>query len=108
MAELDFSERYLVGPSRCGRISRVKQTEYSATHVMRKLPAVITEHAVVVQQRRCHPNPPLTEAQIRSLLHAVDNIRDDALIRLGLSTEVRVSEAVTVSARAKSTTNEAS
>jgi integrase len=34
----------------------------------------------------------LTEAQIRNLLAAIENIRDDALIRLGLSVGLRVSE----------------
>jgi integrase len=38
----------------------------------------------------------LTEAQIRNLLTAIDNIRDDALIRLGLSVGLRVSEVVTI------------
>ncbi len=46
------------------------------------------------RKRRRHPNRPLTEAQIRELLNAIDNIRDDALIRLGLSVGLRVSEVV--------------
>jgi integrase len=43
-----------------------------------------------------HPNRPLTEADIRRLLFALDNNRDDALIRLGLSVGLRVSEVVTI------------
>src|SRR5436309_15865371 len=50
--------------------------------------------ALAVQKRKRHPNRPLTEAQIRLLLNAIDDIRDDALIRLGLSVGVRVSEVV--------------
>jgi integrase len=45
-----------------------------------------------------HPNRPLTEAQIRQLLFALENTRDDALIRLGLSVGLRVSEVVTIRA----------
>lgn len=41
-----------------------------------------------------HPNRALTEAQIRVLLSSIENIRDDALIRLGLSVGLRVSEVV--------------
>jgi integrase len=50
--------------------------------------------ALAVQKRKRHPNRPLTEAQIRLLLNAIDDIRDDALIRLGLSVGLRVSEVV--------------
>ena len=49
-----------------------------------------------VRKRKRHPNRALTEAQIRNLLAAIDNIRDDALIRLGLSVGLRVSEVVTI------------
>ncbi|RIK34529.1 MAG: hypothetical protein DCC55_32950 [Chloroflexi bacterium] len=52
--------------------------------------------ALVVKQRKRHPNRALTEAQIRQLLHHIDNIRDDALIRLGLAVGLRVSEAVAI------------
>ena len=38
----------------------------------------------------------MTEAQIKSLLSTIDNIRDDALIRPGLSVGLRVSEVVTI------------
>lgn len=48
----------------------------------------------VVRKRKRHPNLPLDEVQIQRLLNAVDNIRDDALIRLGLSVGLRVSEVV--------------
>lgn len=61
-----------------------------------KLPAFREQQAVVVQKRKRHPNRALTEAQIRLLLQAIENIRDDALIRLGLSTGLRVSEVVSV------------
>lgn len=52
--------------------------------------------ALVVRKLRRHPNRPLTEADIRNLLFAIDNNRDDALIRLGLSIGLRVSEVVTI------------
>jgi integrase len=38
-----------------------------------------------VKRRKRHPNRPLTAAQIRTLLASIDTMRDDALIRLGLS-----------------------
>jgi len=41
-----------------------------------------------------YPNRPLTEAHIRLLLASIDTMRDDALIRLGLTVGLRVSEAV--------------
>ena len=47
-----------------------------------------------MKKRKRHPNRPLTEAQIRLLLNTIDDIRDDALIRLGLSVGLRVSEVV--------------
>src|SRR5207249_6407176 len=50
--------------------------------------------ALAVKKRKRHPNRPLTEAQIRLLLNTIDDIRDDALIRLGLSVRLRVSEVV--------------
>ena len=62
---------------------------------MRQL-AVREDQALVVKKRKRHPNRALTEAQIRLLLHTVDNIRDDALIRLGLSIGLRVSEVVSI------------
>jgi|SRR5579859_3212161 len=52
--------------------------------------------AVVALKRRRHPNRALTEAEIRLLLSSVESIRDDALIRLGLSIGLRVSEVVTI------------
>lgn len=51
---------------------------------------------MALRQRRRHPNRALTEAQIRLLLASIDNIADDALIRLGLSVGLRVSEVVTI------------
>lgn len=51
---------------------------------------------LVVHKRKRHANRALTEAQIRILLSATENIRDDALIRLGLSVGLRVSEVVTI------------
>lgn len=62
---------------------------------MRQL-AVIENQTLVVKKRKRHPNRALTEAQIRLLLHSVDNIRDDALIYLGLSVGLRVSEVVSI------------
>jgi integrase len=50
--------------------------------------------SLAVKKRKRHPNRPLTEAQIRLLLNAIGDIRDDALIRLGLSVGLRVSEVV--------------
>ena len=50
--------------------------------------------ALSIKKRKRHPNRALTEAQIRLLLSEVENIRDDALIRLGLSIGLRVSEVV--------------
>ena len=50
--------------------------------------------ALTVKKRKRHPNRPLTEAQIRLLLNEIGDIRDDALIRLGLSVGLRVSEVV--------------
>ena len=49
---------------------------------------------LAVKKRKRFPNRPLSEAQIRLLLNAIDDIRDDALIRLGLSVGLRVSEVV--------------
>jgi integrase/recombinase XerD len=51
---------------------------------------------IAVRKRKRFPNRALTEAQIRILLAALDNIRDDALIRLGLSVGLRVSEVVSI------------
>ena len=51
--------------------------------------------AVTVSRKR-YPNRPLNEIQIRTLLGAIDNVRDDALIRLGLSSGLRVSEVVSI------------
>ena len=50
--------------------------------------------ALAIKKRKRHPNRALTEAQIRLLLSEVEHIRDDALIRLGLSIGLRVSEVV--------------
>src|SRR5260370_41218583 len=52
--------------------------------------------AVATHKRRRYPNRTLTEAEIRLLLSSVESIRDDALIRLGLSVGLRVSEVVTI------------
>lgn len=52
--------------------------------------------ALAIRKRKRHPNRPLTEAQIRLLLSSIENIRDDALIRLGLSVGMRVSEVVAI------------
>ncbi len=47
---------------------------------------------LAVRTRKRHPNRSLTEAQIRALLASIESVRDDALIRLGLSVGLRVSE----------------
>jgi integrase/recombinase XerD len=62
----------------------------------RKRLARKTAKEIAVRKRKRHPNRPLTEVQIRTLLSSLDDIRDDALIRLGLSVGMRVSEAVTI------------
>ncbi len=62
---------------------------------MRQL-AVRETQDLVVKKRKRYPNRALTEAQIRRLLHAIDNIRDDALVHLGLSVGLRVSEVVSI------------
>lgn len=59
-----------------------------------RLPAVRGTTALVARKRTRHPNRSLTESHIRLLLAGVDNIRDDALLRLGLSVGLRVSEVV--------------
>lgn len=53
-----------------------------------------TPPAVISRKR--HPNRPLNETQIRTLLAAADTVRDDALLRLGLSAGLRVSEVVSI------------
>jgi integrase len=62
--------------------------------------AVRKNAALVPKRRERYPNRALTEAEIRQLLHAIDNIRDDALIRLGLSVGLRFSEVVTITTSA--------
>ncbi len=52
--------------------------------------------AITVRKRKRLPNRALTEAQIRLLLSSIENIHDDALIRLGLSVGLRVSEVVSI------------
>ena len=47
-------------------------------------------------KRQRHPNRALTEVEIRTLLHSLATIRDSALIRLGLSVGLRVSEVVSI------------
>ena len=61
-----------------------------------RLPARRDGSSLTIGKRRRHPNRALTEAQIRNLLSTIENIRDDALIRLGLSVGLRVSEVVTI------------
>lgn len=60
------------------------------------MPAARRNQGLALRRRRRYPNRPLTEAQIRVLLQSIDNIHDDALIRLGLSVGLRVSEVVTI------------
>jgi integrase len=54
------------------------------------------QQALVLKKRKRNPNRALTESQIRILLASIENIRDDALIRLGLSVGLRVSEVVSI------------
>ncbi len=56
------------------------------------------QRAIAILKRNRNPNRSLTEAQIRILLSSLENIRDDALIRLGLSVGLRVSEVVSIRA----------
>jgi integrase len=56
--------------------------------------AVRKTRALAVKTRKRYPNRPLMEAQIRTLLSSIGSIRDDALIRLGLSVGLRLSEVV--------------
>jgi len=58
------------------------------------LPAVVEKNAIIIRKR--NPNRPLSVAEILNLLHSIDNIRDDALIRLGLTVGLRVSEVVSI------------
>ena len=60
----------------------------------KRLPAVREKSPLVVRQRKRNPNRPLSAVEILNLLHSIDNIRDDALIRLGLTVGLRVSEVV--------------
>ena len=60
------------------------------------LPAVREKSPLVVRQRKRNPNRPLSAAEILNLLHSIDNIRDDALIRLGMTVGLRVSEVVSI------------
>src|SRR5690242_9906313 len=74
-----------------------KNNNHSRLPAVRKPKALAVRRggkALAIQKRKRHPNRPLTEAQIRLLPNAVDDIRDDALIRLGLSVGLRVSEVV--------------
>jgi hypothetical protein len=64
-----------------------------------QLPSIRNKTALTVRERKRFPNRPLTEAQIRLLLAALDNIRDDALIRLGLSVVDSTLKLTQVSAR---------
>ncbi len=59
--------------------------------------AIRKRRALAVKKRKRFPNCSLTEAQIRTLLASIENIRYDALIRLGLSVGMRVSEVVSIS-----------
>jgi integrase len=75
-----------------GATPRVSRTAVRASGS--REPAVRKTRAVKVKRRKRNPNRPLTEMQIRELLSAIDSIRDDALIHLGLSVGLRVSEVV--------------
>jgi integrase len=68
----------------------MKRTTYQKSLIVRNA------RTLVIKKRRRFPNRPLTEGQIRILLASMESIRDDALIRLGLSVGLRVSEVVTI------------
>lgn len=61
-----------------------------------RLSAIKETRVLIIRKRRRFPNRSLTESQIRILLAAIDNICDDALLRLGLSVGLRVSEVVSI------------
>jgi integrase/recombinase XerD len=63
---------------------------------MTKSRTLITKRSapLLARKRQRHPNRALTEAEIRLLLSNIDSVRDDALMRLGLSVGLRVSEVV--------------
>lgn len=61
-----------------------------------RLPVFRGSRFLVARKRKRNTNRSLTEVEIRTLLSSIDNIRDDALIRLGLSVGLRVSEAVSI------------
>jgi integrase len=65
---------------------------------MAKSTALTTKESapLLARKRRRHPNRALTEAEIRLLLSNIDSVRDDALMRFGLSVGLRVSEVVTI------------
>lgn len=65
-------------------------------HPLSRLPTKRDGRRIAIRKRKRHPNRPLTESQIRVLLSSIENIRDDALIRLGLSVGLRVSEVVSI------------
>lgn len=60
------------------------------------LPTRCRGRALALTRRKRFPNRALTEVQMRILLSSIENIRDDALTRLGLSVGLRVSEIVTI------------
>ena len=60
------------------------------------MPTRMKYGSLVAPRRNRFPNRSLTEPQIRILLSSLDNIRDDALVRLGLSVGLRVSEVVNI------------
>jgi integrase len=65
------------------------------SHLARSL-TIQKKRLVILKSRKRFPNRPLTEVQIRTLLGSIENIRDDALLRLGLSVGLRVSEVVAI------------
>ncbi len=62
----------------------------------KRLPTITKTRALTIRKRRRFANRSLTEPQIRTLLSSLENIRDDALIRVGLSVGLRVSEVVSI------------
>jgi integrase/recombinase XerD len=64
--------------------------------VLSRLPVRKKNRPLAKRKLKRHPNRSLVEPEIKRLLFAIENNRDDALIRLGLSVGLRVSEVVTI------------
>ena len=83
-------------PEYCARINRLAANPTRLLGVCGVKRGESTAQIAADERHRHHsyPNRPLTEAHIRLLLNEIGDIRDDALIRLGLSVRLRLSEVV--------------